>query len=113
MGKFYNKAFFPFSNQYIVPCPSTALVWIPDPIGSSVARTWFGFHYQVEDQDSQYYSFNVMHINSQLKDYGLLTQMHGSFQPLGFIDSDINEEFKETKTNIYSRSRTNKGKRRL
>jgi hypothetical protein len=37
--------------------------------------------------------------------------MHGSFQPLGFIDSDINEEFKETKTNIYSRSRTNKGKR--
>ena len=52
-----------------------------------------------------------MHINSQLKDYGLLTQMHGSFQPLGFIDSDINEEFKDTKPNIYSRSRTNKGKR--
>ena len=52
-----------------------------------------------------------MHISSQLKDYGLLTQMHGSFQPLGFIDSDINEEFKETKPNIYSRSRTNKGKR--
>ena len=52
-----------------------------------------------------------MHINSQLKDYGLLTQMHGSFQPLGFIDSDINEEFKETKTNFHSRSKTNKGKR--
>ena len=87
------------------------LVSIPDPIGSGVARTWFGFHYQDEDGDSQYYSFNVMHINSQLKNYGLLTQLHGSFKPQGFWDSDINEEFKQTKTNFYSSSKTNKGKR--
>ena len=104
---------FSFSNYYIVSSPSTALVSIPDPIGSGVARTWFGFRYQDQDQDqdSQYYSFNVMHINSYLKDYGLLTQLHGSFKPHGFRDFDINEEFKKPKTNFYSRSKTNKGKR--
>ena len=52
-----------------------------------------------------------MHIDSQLKDYGLLTQLHGSFKPHGFWDSDINEEFKKPTTNFYSRSKTNKGKR--
>ena len=52
-----------------------------------------------------------MHINSQLKNYGLLTQLHGGFRPNGFQYSDINEEFKQTKTNFYSRSKTNKGKR--
>ena len=88
---------------------SSSMFSITDPSG--VARTWFGFHYQDEDQDSQYYSFNVMHINSQLKNYGLLTQLHGGFRPNGFQYSDINEEFKQTKTNFYSRSKTNKGKR--
>jgi hypothetical protein len=62
-------------------------------------------------EDIQYYSFNVMHIDSQRKDHGLLTQLHGSFQPHGFWDFDFNEEFKNTKTNFYSRSRSNTGKR--
>ena len=54
-----------------------------------------------------------MHINSQLKNYGLLTQLHGSFKPQGFWDSDINEEFQKTKTNFYPRSKANKGKRSI
>ena len=84
---------------------------ITDPISSGVARTWFGFRYPDQDQDSQYYSFNVMHINSQWKDHGLLTQLHGSFHPIGFGDYDY-EEFKKTETKFYSRSKSNKGKRR-
>jgi hypothetical protein len=52
-----------------------------------------------------------MHINSQLKDYGLLTQLHGSFQPHGFWDFDVNEEFKISKTNFHSRSKRDKGKK--
>ena len=86
---------------------SSSMFLITDPIGSGVARTWFGFRYPDQDQDSQYYSFNVMHINSQWKDHGLLTQLHGSFEPLGIIY----EEFKKTETNFYSRSKSNKGKR--
>ena len=86
---------------------------ITEQIGSGVARTWFGFRYPDQDQDSQYYSFNVMHINSHLKNYGLLTQLHGSFKPQGFWDSDINEEFQKTKTKFYPRSKANKGKRSI
>ena len=79
--------------------------------GSGVARTWFGFHYQEQDQDSQYYSFNVMHINSQWKDHGLLTQLHGSFEPYAFWDFDFGQEIEQKKTEFYSRSKIIKGKR--
>ena len=79
--------------------------------GSGVARTWFGFHYQEQDQDSQYYSFNVMHINSQWKSHGLLTQLHGSFEPYAFWDFDFGQEIEQKNPNSYSRSKTIKGKK--
>ena len=85
---------------------------ITDPISSGVARTWFGFRYPDQDQDSQYYSFNVMHINSQWKDHGLLTQFHGSFHPIGFGDYDYDETFKKTETEFYSRSKRLNGKKK-
>ena len=101
--------------------PDLLMVPIPDPIGSGVARTWFGFRFQncvprhhcYQGQDSQYYSFNVMHIDSQRKDHGLLTQLHGSVQPhgIGNWDFNYNEEIQKSKTNFHSRSKTNKGKR--
>ena len=93
---------------------SSSMFSIIDPIGSGVARTWFGFRYPDQDQDSKYYSFNVMHVNSHshLADHGLITQLHGSFQPYRMWKDDwINEEFKITKTNFYSRSKSGKGKR--
>ena len=77
--------------------------------GSGVARTWFGFRYQEQDQDSQYYSFNVMHINSLWKDHGLLTQVHGSFKDYAFWDFNFGQEFQQKKPNFYSRSKTIKG----
>ena len=80
--------------------------------GSGVARTWFGFRYQEQDQESQYYSFNVMHINSLWKDHGLLTQLHGSFKDYAFWDFNFGQEFQQKKPNFYSRSKTIKGKRR-
>ena len=82
------------------------MVSIPD---SGVARTWFGFRYQEQDQESQYYSFNVMHINSLWKDHGLLTQLHGSFEPYGLWYWPFGPNH-ERKTNFYSRPKTNKGK---
>ena len=85
---------------------------ITDPISSGVARTWFGFRYPDQDQDSQYYSFNVMHIDSQRKDHGLLTQLHGSFHPIGFGDYDYDEKFKKTETEFYSRSKRLNGKKK-
>ena len=50
-----------------------------------------------------------MHIDSQRKDHGLLTQMHGSFQPIGFGEFDFDEELKKTETSFYARSKSNKG----
>ena len=90
---------------------SSSMFSITGPISSGVARTWFGFRSPDQDQDSQYYSFNVMHIDSHRKDHGLLTQLHGSFHPIGFGDYDYDEEFKKTETKFYSRSKSNKGKR--
>ena len=92
---------------------SSSTFSITDPIGSGVARTWFGFRYPDQDQDSKYYSFNVMHVYSHLlADHALLTQLHGSFLPAhGMWKYDVNKEFKESKTNFYSRSRNDKGKR--
>ena len=84
------------------------MVSIPD---SGVARTWFGFHYQEQDQESQYYSFNVMHINSLWKDHGLLTQLHGSFKDYAFWDFNFGQEFQQKTPNFYSRLKTIKGKR--
>ena len=89
------------------------MVSIPDPIVSGVARTWFGFHYQEQGRDSQYYSFNVMHIDSQRKDHGLLTQLHGSFEPYAIWDFDFGQEIDQKKPNFYSRSKTIEGKRSL
>ena len=57
-----------------------------------VARTWFGFHYQEQDKESEYYSFNVMHIDSERKDHGLLTQLHGSYEPYAHWDFDFGQE---------------------
>ena len=84
------------------------------PIGSGVARTWFGFRYQDEDQGSQYYSFNVMHIDSQWKDHGLLTQLHGSFHPFNIkIENSKTNFYSRSKTNFHSRSKTNEGKEKF
>ena len=49
-----------------------------------------------------------MHIDSQLKDYGLLTQLHGPFEPYNVLGWDFGEE-----TNFYSRSKTIKGKKKV
>ena len=100
-----------FLSLIFISAPLSLMVLIPDPIFTGVARTWFGFHYQEQDQESQYYSFNVMHIDSQRKDYGLLTQLHGSFEPYALWDFDFGQEIDQKKTNFYSRSNTNKGKR--
>ena len=87
-------------SQYI----SALLSLIP-----GVARTWFGFHYQEPDKDSIYYSFNVMHIDSQRKDHGLLTQLHGPFEKYDLFGWDFGEETDQKK--FYSRTKTIKGKR--
>ena len=95
-----------------IPAPLSLIVSIPGPISGGIARTWFGFHYQEQDKDSQYYSFNVMHIDSQLEDHQLLTQLHGSFERYGLWDDfDFGQGIDQKKTNFYSRSKTIKGKR--
>ena len=72
----------------------------PDPSVSGVARTWFGFHYQEQNKESQYYSFNVMHIDSQREDHVLLTQLHGSFEPYGlWYFPAFGQEIDQRKTN--------------
>ena len=84
----------------------------PDPSASGVARTWFGFHYQEQNKESVYYSFNVMHIDSQREDLVLLTQLHGSFEPYGlWYFPDFGQEIDQRKTNFYYRSKSIKGKR--
>ena len=89
------------------------MVSIPDPIVSGVARTWFGFHYQEQNKESVYYSFNVMHIDSQREDHGLLTQLHGSYEPYAHWDWDFGQGTNRKKSNFYSRSKTIEGKRNV
>ena len=96
--------------KLIYSSPLFLTVSIPDPIVSGVARTWFGFHYQEQNKESVYYSFNVMHIDSQREDHGLLTQLHGSFEPYGLWYWPFGQEIDQRKTNFYSRPKTNKGK---
>ena len=97
----------------LITAPLSLMVLIPGPISGGVARTWFGFHYQEQNKDSQYYSFNVMHIDSELQDYQLLTQLHGSFEPYALWEiPDFGQDIEQKNTNIHSRSKTIKGKRR-
>ena len=102
-----------FLSLIFISTPLSLMVSIPDPISSGVARTWFGFHYQEQNKESEYYSFNVMHIDSDRKDHGLLTQLHGSYEPYAHWDFDFGQEIVQKKSNFYSRSKTIGGKRNL
>ena len=55
-----------------------------------------------------------MHIDSQWKDHGLLTQLHGSFHPFNIkIENSKTNFYSRSKTNFHSRSKTNEGKEKL
>ena len=54
-----------------------------------------------------------MHIDSQREDHGLLTQLHGSYEPYAHWDFDFGQEIVQKKSNFYSRSKTIGGKRNL
>ena len=55
-----------------------------------------------------------MHIDSQWKDHGLLTQLHGSFHPFNIkIENSKTNFYSRSKTNFHSRSKTNEGKEKF